>query len=319
MKLPFIRKTFFVCMLSLAHAGCSLSATPQDEINANNNSPSAVTRTVTHALGTEEVPLQPKKIASTHPAIDQMLLALGVKPYASTINPELPEHFFIKELIDKPIFLGEVAEQPNLEAVLAAETDMILMDKWQEKVHSQLKKIAPTVVLDYDQSWRIMLNDTAKALGLEEKSEAYLKQYDSKIASAKLTLDHKVSKQTVMVLRVFPKKYFIYGAGIENLGQLFYKDLGLMPSKGVPLDTFGADLSMELLPQYNPDHLFVIVNEGAEAAKLRDDLMQSTLWKNLSAVASKQVYTLESGFTATGPIAWSVMTERIVQALTKSK
>jgi iron complex transport system substrate-binding protein len=73
------------------------------------------------------------------------------------------------------------------------------------------------------------------------------------------------------------------------------QDLGLKPVPQVESIKKFEALSMEKLPEINPDYIFIQVGgpvKGGdkEAEKKYEELTQSSLWKNLKAVKNNQVY-----------------------------
>lgn len=78
------------------------------------------------------------------------------------------------------------------------------------------------------------------------------------------------------------------------------------------------NVSLELLPQLNPDHIFLILS-GSEADNkdALDNMRNNAVWKGLTAVQQDQVYLVNNtvwiaGF---GPIAYSQVLDEVEAAL----
>ncbi|WP_159886125.1 ABC transporter substrate-binding protein [Paenibacillus puerhi] len=71
---------------------------------------------------------------------------------------------------------------------------------------------------------------------------------------------------------------------------------GLQPQAKIKADIIATgqakDISLEVLPEYAADHLFITVYEPAGGSERAKEVMEGPVWKNLPAVAKKHVYVL---------------------------
>lgn len=64
------------------------------------------------------------------------------------------------------------------------------------------------------------------------------------------------------------------------------------PLPNFPKDQTAMSVSLEVLPEYDADHLIVQLDDEAnsEIKKKFEDMLSSSLWKNLKAVKQDHVY-----------------------------
>lgn len=248
-------------------------------------------RVVKSMKGDITVPADPARVIGTTVTYPEFLFALGITPVAAeNYHEEFPSYFngAFKEVID----LGAV-DSPNFEAVLAAEPDLILAPAWRdEKSYDQLAKIAPTVLLPNRDDWRDELRDIGEALGRMEKAEQAIQEYERTTGEAKEKLHTLIGDETVAYMRITPKGVFIYGA-VSSRGRIIHEELGLKPVEAFPKEESTVQISLEILPEYNPDHIILQVDSGSEAEQARmeyENMAISSIWKNLNAVKNGHVY-----------------------------
>lgn len=271
-------------------------------------------RLVKHVAGETVVPLNPERIVSLRPHLTDTLLALGVTPVgAATWNNEHPEH--LAGDLEGVTLVGS-PDTPSLEAILSLEPDLIVTPPFEPDLYPQLSRIAPTVVLDWKTDWRDDVRDVGVMLGREDAAQEVVAAYDEKVAEARERLEQTVGDETVMFLRARDKDLIYYGSD-THVGLVLYTDLGLTPFAGMT-DAFES-FSMEILPELNPDHIFFVVNSGAEAEALARELRDSSLWSGLEAVQQGNVYPVdfESWVNGYAPLARSQNIDDVLAALEK--
>jgi len=269
-------------------------------------------RLVQHLSGETQVPLDPKRVVSLRPHLTDTLLALGVTPAgAATWNNEHPE--YLAETLAGVALVGS-PDTPSLEAILALEPDLIVTPPYEPDLYPQLSRIAPTVVLDWKTDWRDDVRDMGVVLGREEAAQEIVAAYDEKVAGARERLEQTVGDESVMFLRARDKDLIYYGSE-THVGLVLYTDLGLTPFTGMT-EAFES-FSMEILPELDPDHIFFVVNSGAEAEALARDLQESSLWSGLEAVQQGNVYPVdfESWVNGYAPLARSQNVDDVLAAL----
>lgn len=73
-------------------------------------------------------------------------------------------------------------------------------------------------------------------------------------ASAEL-VKATIGNESVLFLRVLEKDYRVYGK-VSPAGSVLYNDLALKAPEGVPMDKKLQVISIEVMPELNPDHIF---------------------------------------------------------------
>jgi iron complex transport system substrate-binding protein len=94
-------------------------------------------------------------------------------------------------------------------------------------------------------------------------------------------------------MMVMPGSFVLYGDQIDR-GKFLHTTLGLEMIPNFPTKDPSLSISLEKLPEYNPDHIFLQLNNEDDAGvkKTYEDLLKSPLWKNMTAVKKNQVYTM---------------------------
>ncbi|WP_372660728.1 iron-siderophore ABC transporter substrate-binding protein [Cohnella sp.] len=264
---------------------------PENTPSSAKASTEEVQRIVKSIKGDITIPTEPKKVIGTTVTYPEFLYALGVTPIAAeNYHEQFPSYF--NETFKDVIRMGNV-DTANFEAMLATEPDLIIAPAWRdEKSYDQLAKIAPTVLLPDRDDWRDELRDMGEALGRLDQAEQVIQDYDRKTMEAKENLNALVGDETVIYMRITPKGSYVLGKQ-SSRGKIIHQELGLKPVDAYPKDEGSVMLSLEMLPEYNPDHIILQVDSGDEAAQARttyEDMLKSSIWKNLDSVKNNHVY-----------------------------
>jgi iron complex transport system substrate-binding protein len=294
----FPRIFILLFILVLLVSGCSSKEKPVTEnvteaptSTVESQAPTA-TRIVKHLNGETPIIGEPSKLAVLDYRLADSMLALGMKPYA--MNSYLGDVNL--EYVDGNPLEGvkNLGDDLNLEAVLQAEPDLIIAREGAAKVYDDLKKIAPTIILDESDDWRVDFLNFADVLDKKEQADTWLKQYADKAAAAQTEILSKIGKgKTAIVLRILQKEYRIYGPS-RQLGGILYRDLGFEAEANVKVIKKQQAISMEKLPDFDADYIFVQVGNpikggDKEAEKKFEELKISALWKNLKAVENNHI------------------------------
>lgn len=298
----------------------SPSPSPASEENSPAPEEAANTpREVNHIFGATTIEGVPEKIVSLHPWITDFLLSLEVVPTAATsAGPNNGEFsWYFQDHLADTTNLGWQIPEVNFEALLSIEPDLIIASQNHEQAYEQLDKIAPTIALRPSESeegirrMRDTYRDLAQMLDMQDKAEEAIAEYDQKVEEARNILTDSIGEETVMFLRVTDKELRYYST---KLFEVLYDDLGLQPSALMPGPDAGFEvLSPEVLPDVNPDHIFLL----SESEENQSSLQELSLWKQLNAVENDQVYPVDYDlwFQGFGPIANSLIVEDVLDKL----
>ena len=249
-------------------------------------------RVVRHALGTTRVPASPRRLCALG-YLDE-LLAIGVKPMAaSSFNGHFPDYLEdqLDGVTDIPQMYGNW--QPNFEAILAAQPDLILTSNSDPQTYRQLSKIAPVVVLtNSGQHCRERLLDVGLVLGCQHQAEVRAAWYDAKIRAAQEALGDKMGDRKVAFFRIFGKQYYIHGR--SRGGLVLYDDLKLNPPTLLAGGARGMMLSPEALLDLDADYIFIAAERSKGTYRSLDQLLDHPAWQRVPAVRSSHVVRLHS-------------------------
>ncbi|SEL54240.1 iron complex transport system substrate-binding protein [Pseudoxanthomonas sp. GM95] len=197
-------------VLGLAACGGGKPAASTDSAAA----PTAVWRTFDNADGTRtEIPASPTRILSTSVAITGTLLAIDAPVVASGSNAK---HQFFAQWASVAQARGVEDVWPagsvNLEAAYAVKPDLIVIavsgaDSAMPQL-AELRKVAPTIVLDYgDQTWQDLALKLGRATGHEAQAEARIAAFEERVAQARAKIKAPAGKTNLISFN---------GAGMGN-------------------------------------------------------------------------------------------------------
>jgi len=326
--------TFIICIALMVIAGCGNTGNEANNKPVPSPSNKEVEVSDKDAAGKEEqrivksvkgditIPANPKKVIGLSIVYPEFLYALGVVPVAvQNYHDEFPA--YLQEPFKDTMKMG-LARTPNFEAILAAEPDLIIAPVWwSEKDYDQLSQIAPTVLLPQQDDWIDELKDISVVLGKEEQVEKVIQDLKVKEVEAAKKLDDLVGDETVLYLRVMAKEIVLHGENLDR-GRLVHKQLGLKPVPNFPQAELSLSISLEVLPEYNADHLLVQLDDDTseEVKKRFDEMKNSSLWKNMTAVKKDQVYLVggkEWLNVGMSPLADSYAMDAIVDAFEQKR
>lgn len=295
----FITMFIALTVVTLFTVGCSSNeknADNQQVVEPESNetsSDSQTKRVIKHLRGETTIIGEPSKIAVLDYRLADSMIALGTKPYAMTTylgNTDL--EYMEGNPLDGVVGLGD---DINLEAILHAEPDLIIARQGHVEQFDSLNKIAPTIILEESANWRDDFRLFAEVLGKTQEADNWLKQYEDKVADAKSKIAPLIdSGKTAVVLRILPKEYRVYGTK-QQLGGILYGDLGLQASESVEAIGKAEPISIETLPDFDADYIFVqvgfpVIGGDSDAEKNFEEMMDSSLWKNLKAVKNNHIF-----------------------------
>jgi iron complex transport system substrate-binding protein len=249
-------------------------------------------RLIRHATGEAQVPLNPKCIVVAGSGYLDHLLTLGVKPCGAAHGPGgsgFPEH--LAGQLEGVKYVGGTLEV-NLETVALLNPDLIIA---MHPAHTsgefvtKFDPIAPTVYLNEPWAdWRKTLEQMGVILGKQEQATARLAEFDSLLAEAKTRLGGVVGDEKVLFLRVLQQEIRIYGTASPT-GDILYNGLGLTPSTAVPTGEPARSISLELIPELDADHIFLLDQTEDGMAKIKE----SPLWQKIPAVQQGNIYPVD--------------------------
>ncbi|MFC3803941.1 AraC family transcriptional regulator [Cohnella sp. GCM10012308] len=276
---------------------------------------SASSDTITyHAVnGDVQIPKNPKRIVVVAGAYAGYLLTLGIKPIA------VGEEAFHNYNEGKLDGVENIGSDVPVEKILELQPDLILIWDGADQLE-KLTKIAPTVALAYGVPVRDQLREFGKMTGRESQAEAWIDSWDEKIAEYKPLVTAAVGDKTVSIFdSSSAKEFYAYGS-FGRGGDIIYGEFGLkappiIQKEAIDSGTGWAKLTLELLPEYAGDYIFISGWTGSENP---EPVFQGSIWDNLPAVKNGRVYRNDTrGFIYSDPISLEAELTYVVDSLTK--
>ncbi|MGV9882465.1 ABC transporter substrate-binding protein [Streptomyces sp. NPDC003006] len=315
---PLRRRALLTGSLALTGA---LALTACGSSDSDKDSGSARTHTVKTAMGDVKVPVSPERVVVLDTAELDSAISLGVKPVGST-HVEAESGFLNYLPKDKVSGIKDVGEMlnPNMEAIAELKPDLILTSKIRHAAkYDQLKKIAPTVMTETTgYPWKENFQVHADAMGKQAEAKKVVSDYEAhaKKVTTAIGGPAKAKSTKVNVIR------FMEGADIRLYGEQSYiatllKDVGLgrAPISAKAKDGFSYDLSPEKIDLADTDVIFRSTYGDPKKAK-QTQTTGSGLWKNMKAVKSGNVHTVDDelwiqgiGYTAANKILDELQTD----------
>ncbi len=264
-------------LVSVGLACCSLA--PQMSLPA-----AAQPVTIAHAQGETVLEGVPGRVMVADWAAFDNLDALGV-PVAGVPATATPAYLASKVPADT-LRIGSLQE-PDVEAIAAAEPDLVIVAARSRQSLPTLSQIAPTIDTTVDNAdivagVKANLLRYGEIFGREARAAELIAALDAKLSQARTAA---AGRGTGLVVVVNGGRLGVYGPGSRVAW--IYDALGV-PSVMDAVDDrdHGGDaISFEYLLEKNPDWLFVvdrdagIGNEGSARATLDNELVhQTTFW-----------------------------------------
>ncbi|WP_339315677.1 ABC transporter substrate-binding protein [Paenibacillus sp. FSL R10-2734] len=285
---------------------------------SGNASEEGATRTIAGEFGDVDIPVHPKRVAGIY--VEDYLKALGVTPVVQWYHPSWGKQDYLN--LDVP----EFDITGSMEVLLEKDPDLIIADGGADAArYEQYSKVAPTYRLPEAvlQDSRQVLTAIADALGIPEKAEAVLAEYDQKVADGKAKLQQALGQDKVAVIRlnVADKTFALFGVKNRFTG-VIYSQFGLTPvPMAAEMTEYQSIISEELIPQLEADHIIVFPDNGGwdtDGNQEAIQILDGPLWKNLPAVKNGNIYRMERSHWQSGAItANSMKLDDLLEAMVK--
>ncbi len=284
--------------------GCN---TKSDELSSNSSATTNETRIVTDEYGEVEIPTKPTRVAAIY--LEDYLKALDVKPVVQWYHPNwgIQEHL----QLDVPKF--DITG--SMEALIDQNPELIIVDGGVDATaYEQYSKVAPT----YRLSEEILENPIeitktiADLLGIPEKAEEVVKEYEQKVTETKEKLYQAIGDETVAVVRLNIGENTLALFGVKNryIGNI-YHELGLTPHPFAKnMEAFQEIISEEKLPELDADHIILFPSNGAwdsEENKASIEYLEQSIWKSVPAVKKGNVHIVNRTYWQSGAITANMM------------
>ena len=230
----------------------------------------------------------PKRIASLSSTYTGYLLQLGFDPVTVTSydakNPVLK-----KKVKNAKLLMPE-----DLESIAKQKPDLIVVDASDKNI-DELKKIAPTIAIDYGKNdYLEILNRFGQIFGKEKEADQWIADWKSKTADIGKQLKEKLGQDvTFTVVGLYEKEIYLFGNNWGRGGEVIYKSLGFDAPQKVKDEVFPSgylQVSQETVSEYIGDYVLV----AAEDDKTGSALYESDVWKSIPAVQQNHILKVDA-------------------------
>lgn len=241
------------------------------------------TRSVQHAMGTAQVPVNPQRVVVLDTGELDSVLALGVKPVGAVRADEATGPQAYLEQQAQGIEPVGTVDAPNLEAIAALKPDLILSNSVRHKeIYERLAGIAPTVfAASVGKTWKENFRLAGTALGKSDQAERVLSEYQTK-AKAVGTKFRDPKSVEVSMVRFMANGIRLYGQG-SFIGTIL-TDVGFARPQIARTDKTFVLVSPEQISSADGDLLFY-AGYGKDGESQQAKLAADPLWKRLGAVS----------------------------------
>lgn len=236
--------------------------------------------------GVVNIPVKPKRIVTDFYGGE--LLSVGANVVG--VEPTTFKNPFLTDLLKS---VTDIGEPISTEKTLQLKPDLIVVMK--DENYEALSKIAPTLHIPYGTATNIyetvrLFGDIA---GEKEKAEKFIAAYDQKAADGRQKLKGVIDENATFGLYELTDKgeLWIFGDNAGRGGQAVYNALKLkMPHAKNSTEDQTLKLSMEILPQYAADYMFLTTYDPQKKGEALKQLQTSAVWKNLKATKNNTLF-----------------------------
>ncbi|KAM3100363.1 iron-siderophore ABC transporter substrate-binding protein [Phormidesmis sp. 146-35] len=263
-------------------------------------------RMVQHELGKSCIPLDPQRIIAMDQDSLEILVALGIKPIATTrANRTGNKTLILNGKIDTIVDLGKEG-QPNLEKIVQLNPDLIVGMYMEPQNYKLFSEIAPTISMDFSHAeWKRILRQFGEVLNEKQEVETILDAYQQRIKNLSAVVEQKLGDTKVSIMRFYTTLEFTQFMNHVSFPGSVIEELKLVSIPTIQRQLKGTDetyvmVSLEQVDWLDADAIFVALDPGAE--KNFQIYANNPLWQTLKAVRNQRVYFVDSGYWVFGNI-----------------
>lgn len=272
---------FVLLVMTLLLAACGKKPEETEKIDETK----LETRMFETVKGEIEIPDKPMRIVTDFYGGELLSVGanvVGVEPTAFD-NP-----FIQDELKDAQ----EIGQPVNVEKVLALKPDLIVV--MYDDNYEQLSEIAPTVYIPYGTASSIeeTVQLFADLTGNQTEADEFLRKFADKAKAGREKLAGVIDEDDTFGIYELTDKgdLWIFGDHAGRGGQALYNALQLkMPHKNDNSEQT-LQLSMEVLPEYAADYMFLTTYDPENKGESLKELKESSIWQGLDAMKNNRIF-----------------------------
>lgn len=245
--------------------------------------PPAGAETVRTAVGPADL-TRPERVAVYDIAALDTLTTLGITVAGVPNTLFLP---WLEEKVAGADIVGSLFE-PDLEALNAAEPDLVIVGNRSSTMVADTARVAETVDMTIDGEHLIddalaRIEDYGALFGKEAAAEAAIAAIETALGKAKAAAE---GKGNALIVLTNGPKFSVYGEN-SRFGWL-HRDIGIPPAaEGLSSAIHGEAVSFEFIAETNPDWLIVLdraaaIGSGEQSARATLDnalVAETTAWQ----------------------------------------
>ena len=277
-----------VAILSLSIlTGCSSN---------NESADKAETRVVKTSKGDVKIPANPKRIVDISGSSEELVI-LGYTPVATanvdSYDTENVPSYMADTFKDTKVVGHSMMDTMDIEAIIEANPDLIIMAPRQEKIYDQLKEIAPVVMLDDEYNdWEGKLMDVADIFEKQDEAQKWLDAYYAKakeIGNEIKAANGEDESYLAISTDLANGQFFVFTSG--GMGTVLSEDMGLKQPEKIPAqDSIELPkVTLEGLDEIDADNIVLIGSDSDKA-----ELENNSVWNEIDAVKEGNVTFLNN-------------------------
>jgi len=253
--------------------------------------PGAFPRTIRHAMGETTLETTPRRIVTLDPGELDAAVQLGFVPVGAAEYGAYKLPDYVLESAQEITLVGTVAE-PDLEAIIALQPDLILSNKLRhEAQYDTFSKIAPTVFAERPGvTFKQNLQLHAQATGAEAAGADVVARYEQRVRELNAALPEP--RPSISIVQMRPDNMRFYQTA--NFLGVVLRDLGFPRGEGENVDAFAVDESAEKLGDYVDGEVVILAVVDPGENDLASETLGGAVWEQLPAVQAGQVLEVDS-------------------------
>lgn len=258
------------------------------------------TVTVTDNYGEKTVPVPPKRVVALDNRSFELLDAWGVKPVAAAralVPKTIPGLKDDESIVD----IGNHRE-PNLEAIVAADPDVVVSGQRFRKYDQEIETLVPDAVLlefepregePFDRELIRQTLELGEVFGKQAEAEKVVEDFTKAIVRVREAYN---PEQTVMGVVVSGGEIGYVAPGVGRVWGPLFDLIGFTPAleiAGGTNDHQGDDISVEAIADSNPDWILALDRDAAiktDSPAALSVLTDSAALQNVTAIKEDHVY-----------------------------
>lgn len=248
------------------------------------------------------------------------MMALGL--------PMIGTNYVNAELVLTPEQLADLTDtgtgDPNVETILTLKPDLIFVPDFTDAgVVDLLAEIAPTVVIPYGGDPFARLRLFGELVGKPDAATAWIDAYNAKAAAKRAEVAPFIAagESAIALIMYGDQQLYLYGR--PRLGPTMYDVFDFTQPPAVN-ELFQADpdalwqtISVELLPDYVGDRIFLVQTTDEDAQTAAAALIDGPIWQSLPAVQNGKVYHVEGRWALNDPLTLDWLLDEMAAVLAK--